>query len=59
MLSTDDTRIFSATLTIAQDCVLPFYKERLSPEKHIKMIRIVAICIGVFFALYFLFLYTC
>lgn len=51
MLSTDDTRIFCSTLTIAQDCVLPFYKERMSPEKHIKMIRIVAICVGVFFAL--------
>ena len=51
MLSTDDTRIYSAALTISQDCVFPFYKEELTPEKHIKMIRIVSICVGVFFAL--------
>lgn len=51
MLSTDDTRIYSATLTISQDCILPFFKNGLSPEKHIRMIRIVAISIGVFFAL--------
>ena len=49
MLSTDDTRIFSATLTIAQDCVLPFFPKGLSPKAHVRMIRLVAIGIGVFF----------
>ncbi len=49
MLSTDDTRIFSATLTIAQDCILPFFPKGFSPKNHVRMIRIVAICIGVFF----------
>ena len=49
MLSTDDTRIYSATLTIAQDVILPFKKGGFKPEDHVKMIRIVAICIGVFF----------
>ena len=47
MLSTDDTRIFSATLTIAQDCILPFCPKDLTPRQHIRMIRLVAI--GVFF----------
>ena len=49
MLSTDDTRIFSATLTIAQDCILPFFPKGLSPKQHVRMIRLVAIGIGVFF----------
>ena len=49
MLSTDDTRIFSAALTIAQDVVLPLRKKPFTPKQHVWMIRIVAICIGVFF----------
>ena len=49
MLSTDDTRIYSAALTIAQDVVLPLKKEPFTPHGHIWMIRIVAISIGVFF----------
>lgn len=49
MLSTDDTRIFSATLTIAQDCILPFFPKGFTPKKHVQMIRLVAIAIGVFF----------
>ena len=51
MLSTDDTRIFSATLTISQDCILPFFSKALSPRQHLWMIRIVAICVGIFFAI--------
>ena len=49
MLSTDDSRIFSATLTIAQDCILPFFPKGLSPKQHVRMIRLVAMGIGVFF----------
>ncbi|MGN0867623.1 MAG: sodium:solute symporter [Oligosphaeraceae bacterium] len=49
MLSTDDSRIFSATLTIAQDCILPFFPKGLTPKQHVRMIRLVAIGIGVFF----------
>ena len=49
MLSTDDTRIYSAALTIAQDVVLPLRKRPFTPEGHLWMIRIVAISIGVFF----------
>jgi len=50
MLSTDDTQIFSATLTFAQDVVLPLKKGGFTPENHIKMLRIVAVSIGVIFA---------
>ncbi|MBR3085899.1 MAG: sodium:panthothenate symporter [Kiritimatiellae bacterium] len=49
MLSTDDTRIYSAALTIAQDVVLPLRKKPFTPQGHVWMIRIVAILIGVFF----------
>ncbi len=49
MISTDDTRIFSATLTIAQDCVLPFKKKQFTPRQHIWMIRLVAIGVGIVF----------
>ena len=49
MLSTDDTRIYSAALTIAQDVVLPLKKKPFSPRGHLWMIRIVAILIGLFF----------
>ena len=46
MLSTDDTRLFSAAQTIAQDCVLPFMKEGVSPKTHVLIIRIVVIFCG-------------
>ena len=49
MLSTDDTRIYSAALTIAQDVVLPLRKRPFTPRGHLWMIRFVAILIGVFF----------
>ena len=49
MISTDDTRIFSAAGTIAQDVVLPLRKKPFTPEQHVRMIRWVSIGIGVFF----------
>ena len=49
MVSTDDSRIYSAALTIAQDVVLPLRKKPFTPQQHIRMIRIVAIGVGVFF----------
>ena len=49
MISTDDTRIYSASLTIAQDVILPLRKTPFTPKQHLWMIRIVAICVGIFF----------
>ena len=50
IISTDDSRIYSACSTLVQDCVVPFYKnETLSPEKHILWIRMIAIGIGILF----------
>ena len=51
MISTDDTRIFSAAITISQDVILPFRKKQLTPREHMWMVRFVAIGIGVFFFL--------
>jgi solute:Na+ symporter, SSS family len=49
MISTDDTRIYSATITLTQDVVMPLRKKPFTPKQHVWALRIVAICIGVFF----------
>ncbi len=49
MISTDDTRIFSAALTLTQDVILPFFKTPPTPRQHIWLLRGVSIGIGVFF----------
>ena len=52
ILSTDDSRIYSASATLVQDCIVPFYKSgTLPPKKHILFIRLVSIGVGVFFAI--------
>ncbi len=51
MISTDDSRIFSAAITVSQDVVLPLCKKKLTPREHMWMVRIVTISIGVFFFL--------
>ena len=48
MLSTDDSRLFSAAQTICQDCVVPFMKKGVSAEKHVLAIRLTTIGCGVF-----------
>ena len=49
MISTDDTRIYSASLTITQDVVLPLCPNGLTPKQHILAIRLVSIGVGLFF----------
>ena len=49
MISTDDSRMYSAALTIAQDVVLPLRKKPFTPEEHLWMIRVITIFVGVFF----------
>ena len=49
MVSTDDSRMYSAALTIAQDVVLPLRKTPLTPKQHMNMIRMVTIGVGIFF----------
>ncbi len=49
MVSTDDSRIYSAAITLTQDVVLPLRKKGFTPRQHIWALRIVSIGIGVFF----------
>ena len=49
MISTDDSRIYSASLTLTQDVVLPLCPHGLTPKQHIWAIRIVSIFVGIFF----------
>ena len=49
MVSTDDSRMYSAALTISQDVILPLLKKGLTPKQHMNMIRGVTIGVGVFF----------
>ena len=51
MLSTDDTRIYSPTLTIVQDVVMPLRKRPFTPEGHLLAIRFMAVAVGAFFFL--------
>lgn len=49
MISTDDTRIYSSALTFTQDVIVPLSKKEISPENHIRILRIVSILVGVVF----------
>ncbi|MDD5728648.1 MAG: hypothetical protein PHV59_08800, partial [Victivallales bacterium] len=49
MISTDDSRIYSATITLTQDVIMPLREKPFTPKQHVLVLRIVAICIGVFF----------
>ncbi len=49
MVSTDDSRMYSAALTITQDVILPFKKNGFTPKQHIWVIRAVTIGVAVWF----------
>ncbi len=49
LVSTDDSRIFNASSCLFQDVVLPFFKKRLSPEKHLFYLRLMTVAVGIFF----------
>ncbi|MCQ2380637.1 MAG: hypothetical protein MJ025_06940 [Victivallaceae bacterium] len=50
IVSTDDQRIYGSVTTFVQDCIVPFMKaEKLTPERHIKMIKIFSIVVGVIY----------
>ena len=51
IISTDDTRIFSASMTVVQDSILPFMKKPPTPKQHIRMLQIASIGVGVIFFL--------
>ena len=49
MVSTDDSHIFSAAMTIVQDIILPFRKTPLSPQTHIRLVKYMTVFICVFY----------
>lgn len=49
IISTDDSRIFSASLTLSQDLVLPLLKKIPTARQQIWIIRLVTIGVGIFF----------
>ena len=49
MISTDDTRIFSSSITISQDVILPLIKKPITPEQHLLMIKLVSLGVGIIF----------
>ena len=49
MISTDNTRIFSAAVTFSQDVILPFKKKPFTLKQHIWTLRLVSIGIGVIY----------
>jgi len=55
LISTDDSRIFNVSSTIVQDVVLPFLKEPLTPEQHVRYLRIASLLVSMFFFLVSLF----
>ncbi|MCI5778649.1 MAG: sodium:panthothenate symporter [Lentisphaeria bacterium] len=51
MISTDDTRIYSAALTVTQDVIMPLRKKEATPRQHVWILRITSICVGIFFVI--------
>ncbi|MFA6816795.1 MAG: sodium:panthothenate symporter [Lentisphaeria bacterium] len=49
LISTDDSRIFNATGCIVQDMILPYIKKRMTPKEHIRLIRLTALGVTLFF----------
>lgn len=49
LVSTDDSRIFNSSSTLMQDVILPFFRHRLTPEKHITWLRLTALGVGAIF----------
>jgi len=49
MISTDNTRIYSAAVTVTQDVILPLKKKSFTMKQHVWVLRLVSIGIGVIF----------
>lgn len=49
MISTDDSRIYSAAVTLTQDVILPLKKKGFTLKQHVWALRFVSIGIGVVF----------
>ncbi|MEN8254308.1 MAG: sodium:panthothenate symporter [Verrucomicrobiota bacterium] len=49
MISTDDSRIFSASVAIVQDLVVPFKKEAMTPKQHLRLVKWFTVGVALFF----------
>ena len=49
MVSTDDSRIFSSAMTIVQDLIVPLRKTPMSPQTHIRLVKLLIILVCIFF----------
>ncbi|MCQ2379119.1 MAG: hypothetical protein MJ016_07965 [Victivallaceae bacterium] len=50
IISTDDQRIYGSVTTFVQDCIVPFVSAKtLTPERHIKLIKICAVVVGLIY----------
>jgi len=49
MISTDNSRIYSAAVTVTQDVILPLKKKSFTLKQHVFVLRLVSISIGVIF----------
>jgi solute:Na+ symporter, SSS family len=49
LISTDNSRIFNASSTIVQDIILPFLKKPLTPEQHVRLLRVISLGVSLFF----------
>ena len=49
MVSSDDSHIFSAAMSIVQDIILPMRKTPMSPQTHIRLVKCLTVFICVFY----------
>ena len=49
LISTDDSRIFNASATWVQDCIVPFVKKPWTAKQHIAWLRGATVAVAVFF----------
>jgi hypothetical protein len=49
MVTTDDSRIFNASSAIIQDLVVPFQKTAMSPQKHLRYVKLCTVFVALFF----------
>lgn len=49
MVTTDDSRIFNASAAIIQDLVLPLKKAPMSPQQHMRYVKLCSVFVAVFF----------
>jgi Na+/proline symporter len=55
MLSTDATRMFSSSIVILQDIIMPLRKTPLTPQQHMRWLRVSSGMVAVFFFLFSLY----